>query len=232
MTFLIIIAIIILLTGAGLYFAFPLLIMAPAETGQISNTNIYAVKNAINTVFFIKTDDSYIMIDAGSNLNKIKTSLKEANINFDDVKRIFLTHSDYDHTAALTLFPNADIYMSEDELPLINGAVKRNLFGGNKMPVGIDIDKIILLSNGQKLLFNGTKVECVKAPGHTNGSMLYLVDNQFLFTGDAFKISNKNISVHPFTMDKKLSKKTIDQLSEIINNSSIVLTSHYGLIFN
>ena len=230
--FLIITAILILLTGAGLYCAFPLLAMTPAETGQISDTDIYAVKNTINTVFFIKTNDGYIMIDAGSDSNKIGVSLKEASINPDDVKWILLTHSDSDHVAALALFPNANIYMSKNELPLINGTAKRNLFGGNNMPPGIDIGKITLLSDGQELLFNGTKVGCIDAPGHTIGSMLYLIDDQYLFTGDAFKIGNGNIGIHPFTMDPKLSKKTIGRLKETINNSSIVLASHYGLIFN
>ena len=28
--------------------------------------------------------------------------------------------------------------LSKDELPLINGTMRRNIFGGNKMPSGID----------------------------------------------------------------------------------------------
>ncbi|MDR1804022.1 MAG: MBL fold metallo-hydrolase [Treponema sp.] len=230
MTTWIIVSIFILLIGAGLYYASPLLRMNPVKTGQISGTNIFAVKNAIVTVYLIKTDNGYILIDAGSNATQLKTSLDEAGVNIDDVKWILLTHSDSDHTAALTLFPNAAIYMSKDELPLINGTMKRFFFGGNKLPPGIDIVKITLLSDGQELSFGGTKVKCITAPGHTDGSMLYLADNRYLFTGDAFMVGNGKIGVHPFAKDKKLSVKTIERLRETIDSASIILTSHYGVI--
>ncbi|MCL2155862.1 MAG: MBL fold metallo-hydrolase [Leptospirales bacterium] len=204
--------------------------MKPTETGQIPGTNIYAVKDSINTVFFIKTDSGYIMIDAGSDPKELEISLKETGIDSNDVKWFFLTHSDFDHVAALTLFPNAKIHMNKDELPLINGTMKRNLFKKNTMPPGINIDKITLLANGQKLSCDETKIECISAPGHTPGSMVYLIDNKYLFTGDAFKISNGNIGVHPFTMDAELAKKTIEQLSVETRHDLSLLTAHYGCI--
>ena len=228
----IIVTIFVLLIGAGLYYASPFLRMSPAKTGQIPGTDIYAVKNAINSVYLIKTDNGYIMIDAGSNAAKLKNSLREAGLNIDEVKWILLTHSDFDHTAALTLFPNALINMSKDELPLINGTINRNIFGGNKMPPGIDIEKITLLSDGQELLFGGVKVKCISAPGHTKGSMLYLADSRYLFTGDALMVSNGKIGVQPFSMDLEQNRKTIEQLRDTIENSSFVFTSHYGFIKN
>lgn len=220
-------ALLILLIGIGLVYYFPMLTMPSVETGQIPDTNVYTV-NAMSAVFLVETTNGYAMIDAGLSPKKLQESLKEIFVDPDDVKWIFLTHSDGDHLAALPLFPNANIYMSEDELPLINGTLKRSILGGNSMPSGVNVDRITSLSNGQELLLNGTKVECISAPGHTYGSMLYLVDDLYLFTGDAFKIKNGNIGIHPYTMDKNLSKKTIEQLRETINGSSIVLTSHYG----
>ena len=201
--------------------------MNPTETGQISGTNIYAVKNVRGAVYFIKTDNGYIMIDAGSDAKKIEASLKDIRIDSNDVKWIFLTHSDYDHVASLPLFPNARIYMNEDELQLIDGTTNRSAVGRNKMPKGIDIEKIILLSNHQELSPGGTRLECIKAPGHTTGSMLYLIDDKYLFTGDAIKIDNEGISIHPFTMNKELGKKSIEEI-KTINSGSIVFTSHYG----
>jgi glyoxylase-like metal-dependent hydrolase (beta-lactamase superfamily II) len=203
--------------------------MKPLKTGQIPGTNIYAVRNIIVTVYLIKTGSGYILIDTGLIKNRLKASLKKAGINIDDVKWILLTHSDTDHTAALNLFPNAAIHMGKDELPLIDGTIKRNFFGGNKLPPGINIGKITLLSDGQELLFGGAKVKCISAPGHTNGSMLYLFDNKYLFSGDALMISNGNIGVQPFSKDRELSGKTIEKLRETIDSASIVLTSHYGL---
>ena len=218
-----------LLIGIGLFYYIPMLLMTPAETGKIQNADIYTINNAGSNIYFIKTDDGYIMIDAGMNAKKTGDSLKEAGINANEVKWIFLTHSDGDHVAALTLFPNADIYMSKDELPLVNGTMKRSIFGGNKMPSGVNIEKITLLSNGQKLFLNGIKLECISAPGHTTGSMLYLIADRYLFTGDAFKIKNGKVSVHPYTMDANTGKKTIERSREKINSGYIILTAHYGL---
>ena len=222
-------AIFLLLIGAGLFYYFPMFLMTPAETGQIPDSNIYTIKDIGSNVYFVTTDNGYIMIDAGMNIKNIENSLREAGINASEVKWIFLTHSDGDHVASLTLFSNANIYMSKDELPLINGTRKRFFLGGNKMPSGVTLENIMLLSTGQELLLNGTKIECILAPGHTIGSMLYLIDDKYLFSGDAFKIKNENMTVHPYSMDANLSKNTIEQAKKIINSNHVILTSHYGL---
>jgi glyoxylase-like metal-dependent hydrolase (beta-lactamase superfamily II) len=203
--------------------------MNPTKAGPISGTNIVAVRNNLSDMYFVKTDSGYILIDAASDEKKFEISLKEARIDANDVRWIFLTHSDYDHVDALNLFPNAAVYMSEDELLLVNGTVRRNFFiGNNAMPEGFNVNKINLLSDGMELSCNGIKVKCIKTPGHTIGSMAYLIDSQYLFTGDAFKLTKGVMGVHPFTMDAKLAKKTMQQLNEIINKSSMVLTTHYG----
>jgi glyoxylase-like metal-dependent hydrolase (beta-lactamase superfamily II) len=230
--FLIIGAVLILFLGFALYYYSPALTMNVSENGQIQNTNIYVIKNGMGNLFLIKTDDGYIMIDAGLNSKRLENSLKEAKIDISEINWIFLTHSDSDHTGTLALFPNAHIYMSIDEFPLINGMEKRNIFGGNKMPSGIDIGKINLLVNGQEIWINGVRIECIMAPGHTPGTMLFLIDGKYLFTGDAFKIRHGNISVHPYTMNSTQSKKKKKKLEPIIMGSHIVLTSHYGVHYN
>ena len=226
--FVVIIAILIPGIGIGLYFLIPHLTVVPVEGGQITNTNIHVIKNGLSNVFLLKVETDYIMFDTGSDANKLKTSLEDANINVLDIKWIFISHSDSDHVAGLNIFPNAEIFMSADELPLINGSQKRfGIFKNNKLPSGINIDNINLLQN-QTLLFSDIKIECIKTPGHTIGSMVYLVNDQYVFTGDAFRVKNGNILVHPFPMDRKLSINSIKQLKEIINSSSIIATSHYG----
>jgi glyoxylase-like metal-dependent hydrolase (beta-lactamase superfamily II) len=58
--------------------------------------------------------------------------------------------------------------------------------------------------------------------------MVYLLDKKYLFTGDAFSVTKKAAGIHPFTMDEKKAKMSIENLSEIIKESEIVITSHYG----
>ena len=221
-------AVVVVVLGVVLINTYPLFAMSPTETGQISGTNIYAVKNQMGAVYFVKTNNGYIMIDSGSKPGKFQSSLEKAGIDVHEVKWVFLTHSDYDHVAGLTMFPNAEIFMNEDELPLINGSVKRSPSGGNKMPAGFDINKIKLLRDSQEILCSGTSVTCIKAPGHTPGSMAYMVDGHYLFTGDAFLVKKGKIDIHPFTMDKEQAKLTIGQLTGIFPSASIVFTSHYG----
>ena len=231
-------AIIALAALAGICSCVSMLDMKPVETGKIAAANgensleIYALKNNIGTAFFIKADEGYIMFDAGTNAGKFSKSLSELGIGANDVKWIFLTHSDGDHVASLPLFPDAPIRMYADELQMVNGTAKRNAIASNKMPAGIDINKIILLSDGQELSVGGVGIRCFAAPGHTPGSMMYLINGDCLITGDVFSIKKGKIGIHPFTMDEKTAKATIERLGETISGSPLVLTSHFGLIRN
>jgi glyoxylase-like metal-dependent hydrolase (beta-lactamase superfamily II) len=202
--------------------------MKPAETGKIADTGIIAVKNARNSIFFVSSSDGYIMIDAGSDADSVKKSMEETGIGITDVSHILITHSDYDHVAALSLFPEASLYMSEDEMQMINGETKRNLTGGNSLP-GIDIESVNLLTDGQELVIGGNTIECVKTPGHTAVYMSYVLIGEYLFSGDSFRVTSENsVKVHPFSMDGDLSEASIKNLGEIAERTELTLTSHYG----
>ena len=222
-------AIIALILGFGLINYFPMLSMKPIETGFIQDSNIYAIKDSINSIFLYDTGAGFVLFDAGSNAKNIEAALREARINVNDVKWIFLTHSDGDHIGGLPLFYNADIYLNRDELPLLNGTAKRAFYGGNNLPAGITIDRFLTLTDGQEFNIGGTKVRCISTKGHTIGSMAYLLNDRYLFTGDALKLKNGKTSVHPFTMDKKTASAAIDKLKSISDNGVTIITSHYGI---
>ncbi len=206
----------------------PMLLMKPAETGYIGETGILAVKNARNNIFFIETSDGYIMVDAGSDADAVRESVQEFDIGIPDVRHILLTHSDYDHVAALSLFPEAVIYMSEDELQMVNGQTKRNLTGGNSFPEGTDYNSAILLTDGQELNLGGNTVKCVKTPGHTEGSVSFVLNGEYLFTGDSFRVSGNTAKIHPFSMDRNKSEGSIKILGETAEGTKYTFTGHYG----
>lgn len=218
----------LLLAGVALYNFYPMLIMKPAATGAITDTDITAVRNVRNAVYFIDAGDGYIMVDAGSNADGIMTSLDEAGITADNVKWILLTHSDYDHVAALPMFTGAVIHIAEAEMLLLDGTVNRNAFGGNSFPDGMGDAVITPLPDGAELALGGVVVRCIASPGHTIGSMSYLVDGKYLFTGDAFLVADNKMDVHPFTMDEQLADATIESLLGTVNATELVLTGHYG----
>lgn len=228
---LVVIFIIIFVIAVGasalLYFS-PIFSMNPIETGYIENTKIIAIENKSNNLFLVDTNDGYILIDAGSDSGAVIDGLNKMSIALDEIKYIFLTHTDYDHVAALNQFPNAQIFLNANEKQMIDGMTKRKLFSRNSLSDGIDINSLTLLNDGDKIDVNGFSVECINAPGHTPGSMVYLINDKYLFTGDAFKVSNDVISVHPYTMDKESAEMTISTLNTLFNRSELVFTAHYG----
>lgn len=64
-----------------------------------------------STVYIVKTPEP-ILIDASTieNSEELVENLKELNISPEDINSIILTHSHWDHTGNLNLFPNAKIY--------------------------------------------------------------------------------------------------------------------------
>ncbi len=223
-------AVIAVILIVALIILYPMLAMSPTATGAIPGTNIIAVQNARNAVYFVDTGDGMIMVDAGSDANALQTEMAASGISVDDVKWILLTHSDYDHVAGLSLFPNAEIYMSEDELGLVNGTVNRNASGGNTLPVGLE--RLELQRDGKALLLGGVEVQCWASTGHTIGHMAYFVNGEYFFTGDAFMLSGGQPGVHPFTMDEAQAVKTIDALRAQMSVSRLILTGHYGYSIN
>lgn len=211
----------------GLYAVLPFLSMAPVETGVVEGTGIIAVKNAKNNVYLLPCENGYLMIDAGSDADGIQKSLASLSINLEAVSAVFLTHTDYDHVASLGIFPNAIIYLNIAEKQMIDGTTRRNSAMTNSLPVK-DAERIMFLTDGESINADGHSITCIAAPGHTPGSMMYLADGKYLFTGDAFKVTNGNISVHPFTMDAETAAKTISTLRPVFDNCSIVFTGHYG----
>ena len=216
-------AVIIVLAVAG-----PYLSMKPAGTGEISGAGVYAVKDKIVSLYLIDMGDGFIAVDAGMDAGGVSDALAGLGITAAEITHVFLTHSDADHTAAVAIFTNAEICLSEDELRLLDGTTKRAGPAGNKLPGRDDLSGITLLGNNQKLTIGERTIECIKAPGHTPGSMLYLLDGKYLFTGDAFKAKNGARSVHPYTMDKKTASATIRSLDGLLSETEMILTAHYG----
>lgn len=117
-----------------LIYAFPMYSMHPLVSGKIEGTDIIAIKNRINNLFFIPSDKEWIVIDAGSDAKRVKQEMDRLSIDRHKVKGVFLTHTDYDHVDSITLFPNATIYMSKQEEQMIDGSTNRQFIKKNSLP--------------------------------------------------------------------------------------------------
>ncbi len=226
------------LWGIGILIAFLLILIAwygikaksamkemnPANTGQITDS-IYAIKDSFVNLYLVKSGNNYIAIDAGNSIEGIKDGLAKLKISPDNVEAIFLTHTDGDHINAISLFPKAKIYISKQEEQMINGKKSRFLFFKNSK---WDIPYNVLEDNQVIELLN-LKIKGILVPGHTPGSMCYLVNDKYLFTGDALGLKNGKITRFSqfFNMDSETAAKSMEKLTNF-QNAQYIFTAHHG----
>jgi hydroxyacylglutathione hydrolase len=199
--------------------------MHTMETGQVTD-NIYVIKDSfVNAYVFGSSDSGYIMIDAGNKKETIQTALSSLKINPTQVSAIFLTHSDGDHVGALPLFPDAEIFLSRKEEQMINGETSRLFVFGNK----IGRKDYKLLEDGQVVHLPGIYIKGILSPGHTPGSMCYLVNQKYLFTGDVLSLKDGKVDEFSkfISMDAKSDRQSIDKLSHL-QGVEYIFTAHHG----
>ena len=155
------------------------------------------------------------------------------------IRHILITHQDTDHVGALEtdsgqLFRDATVYIGEIENRYLTGETRRKVFHGfYKLPrVKMDNQKI-LLKDGQVLHIGGISIECILVPGHTWGHMVYLIDNQYLFTGDTiwFGADGGYSFISTLAEDNKLAVQSLEKLERNIRarkHPISVITGHTG----
>jgi len=198
--------------------------MSPVETQQIIE-NIFSVQDTFVNMYLIKDGDKYVAIDAGNNADNVAYELKKLKISPDNVIAVFLTHTDGDHVAAIKIFKHAQVYLSKQEGQLLNGQTSRFLFFGNK----IATKDYLLIEDKQLFNIGNIKIQGILTPGHTVGSMCYLVDDKYLFTGDALSLKNGKVFKFNafFNMDSKTAYESIGIITKI-PTAEYIFTAHYG----
>lgn len=197
--------------------------MTPVETMQITD-NVYAIKDGYVNMYLIKDGANFIAIDAGNKKRVIKDGLKYLNIDPDKVTAIVLTHSDSDHAGAISLFKDARVYLPEDEEQVINGETGRFLFFGNHL----NVENYKLLDD-EVIWIGGTKILPIPTPGHTPGATCYVINDAYLFTGDALSLKENRIDLFPKFINKnaRRARKSISNITEL-KNVKYIFTAHYG----
>lgn len=198
--------------------------MTPSETKEIVD-NVFSVKDSFVNLFLIRDSDSFIAVDAGNNSATVMAEINKLNINPYKVVAVLLTHTDGDHVTAIKLFKNAKVYLSREEAGLINGTKSRFLFFGNK----IDTKEYSLIEDQQILNIGNIKVRGYLTPGHTPGSMCYLINDKYLFTGDLLSLKSGMIDRFNklFNMDTETSVNSIHKITGI-PDGRYIFTAHYG----
>jgi glyoxylase-like metal-dependent hydrolase (beta-lactamase superfamily II) len=196
----------------------------PLETGRVTE-DIYVVKDDFANFFIFQDGTQYIVIDCAINQTTVADQMKKLGINPDRVAAVFLTHTDADHTGALNLFGKAKLYMAKEEEQMINGKKSKFLWFGNSIPR----TDYILLEDRQTVRIGNLKVESILVPGHTGGTMAYLVNDRYLFTGDILSLKAGKIAPIPtfFDMDAAQAAKS-QEIIRRIPSAEYIFTSHWG----
>lgn len=134
----------------------------------------------VNSYFLVneKTDEC-IVIDSGENYKLIKQT--EEKYGFK-VKAVLLTHAHFDHAGNVKKLQDdgAKIYVSRiDAIKLTNEDNLSMDFGRKFEYCTADYT----FADGEDLNLFDIKIKVISTPGHTDGSVCFLVENM-LFTGD------------------------------------------------
>jgi len=200
-------------------------LVAPIDTGLIAE-NLYAIKTGIVNFYIYTKGADVVALDSGTKEHIIKRELAAVGIKPEDISAIFLSHSDFDHVGGLPLFRDASVYISHEEEPLITGKTARK-FGciHNKK-----INKpYSLLKEGDIVSVGSITVKAIETPGHTPGSMSYIIDDKILYVGDTFTFRKGR--VYPvagfLNMDKRKLNESLRKLGKL-SDIRFALTGHRG----
>jgi len=185
--------------------------------------DIFSIKNSYVNLYLFKSGDKYIAFDAGSNADSTKAALADFGIDEGDIIAIFLTHTDYDHVAAVPLFPSADIFMAQSNKVFLENDPKRS-------QGFINIEREYkTLSDMEKFTINDTQIQCIFTPGHTDGSASYIINGKYLVTGDNLRLKKDRATLFytAFNMNKEEQKQSIHKLSRL-EGIDAVFTMHTG----
>ena len=140
------------------------------QTGLLG-VNSYFLVNEIN--------NQAILIDGGESYKSIKKAESDLGVK---ITALLLTHAHFDHAGNAAKLQNegVKVYIGEKDAEKLSNSL--NLAGdfGRKFEC---LTPDFTLFDGQVLDINDVKIKVISTPGHTDGSVSYLVEDM-LFTGD------------------------------------------------
>lgn len=139
------------------------------KVGELSSNCYVASKNG-----------KCFIVDPGDEAENIIKAIGKNKLDL-----ILLTHGHFDHVLAVEplheKFPQVPIYMGEDDEDLLKELSEQNRYSTKELK---DIKVAIKhISSGSKIIFEGEKIKVFETPGHSFGSVCYLIGDN-LFTGD------------------------------------------------
>ena len=134
-------------------------------------------------------NNCYLIVDEKTNKSALVdcSEYSEKMINLignTDLEYILLTHGHCDHIAGAKQIKekyNAKIVIAANDEPMLHsGRLSLAVFIGGEQN---DADADVIVKDNDKIILGDTEISVISTPGHTKGSVCYLVENS-LFSGD------------------------------------------------
>jgi hydroxyacylglutathione hydrolase len=187
------------------------------ETGRV-NDAVAAVRDGIVNLFVVKGPDGLLCIDAGWRAARISEGFASLGLRLEDVSAVLLTHLHWDHARGASLFEHAQVFTGACErLPcFLNRRLRRR--------------ELQRVHDGQTLSLGGLTVRVVATPGHTDGSVCYLIDDKWLFSGDALRLHDGTVVPFPawFNKGNRAARQSLRKLASL-EPVECLFTSHSGI---
>lgn len=174
---------------------------------EILNDNL----NFSNT-YIVSTDKGSIIFDPSCDIRTIQRYIKENN-----VLGVFLTHGHFDHFKELDKVLktyNVKCYLhknAKDKIFDLDLSYAR-MFNSFKTPE-IKEDVFVFVKDGNKIKLEDIEIKVLFTPGHTNCSVVYII-NDIMISGDTlFKLSVGRTDLA--TGNKLNQMQTLDMLKRI-----------------
>ncbi len=143
----------------------------------------------------IETSEGLVLVDSGldADAGLLKSEMAKLGLDWKRVRAILLTHIHGDHSGgaeALRSATGAKVYAGEGDVPVLRAgqpseAFYSTYFMPNHHPHPTTVD--VALKGGETIAFGDTRIQALATPGHTPGSICYLLERtnlRALFAGD------------------------------------------------
>lgn len=148
-----------------------------------------------SAAYAVETRDGLVLVDSGlaADAGALKAQLDTLGLDWTRVRAVLLTHAHGDHTggaAYLKQAAGAKIYAGRGDADVLKAGGPREAFFSTFYMPGQEIHATpvdVALEGGETLDLGGTRFRAVGTPGHTPGSVCYLMERdglRVLFAGD------------------------------------------------
>lgn len=197
----------------------------PLPSGQLRE-GLWVIRDAFVNLFVLAGKGGLVCVDAGWRPRAVRREFRTLGLDPADVKAVLLTHSDRDHSGGLSVFPNATILAGFGEADLMRGRASRWMKVFYNPPSERPVQWV---GDGEVVNAAGIRLRVVATPGHTPGSLSFVLADRVLFVGDAMWRCGGARILPFFNMEAAQAKDSLRRLLES-SGGCVVFSAHGGIV--